>query len=204
MNNFNLIAPVYDRLARLVFGDALINAQMHYYGVLKDGDEVLIVGGGTGHVLKVLDQLSIPLYVTYLDKSEKMINLSKSRAPFQNIEVKYFHAELNTIGHIHFDVVLVAFFLDVFNQENLVKVINRLNQLLKKEGALLVTDFVNTSKGWHKLLIGFMYLFFRLTTRLEGNRLLDFEFYLKRRGFIKDTCRSFFHGLIESAIYRKE
>ncbi|MEM8567924.1 MAG: class I SAM-dependent methyltransferase, partial [Bacteroidota bacterium] len=132
------------------------------------------------------------------------ITMSKRRGPFQNIEVNYIVGELDQLGNVHYDVVLAAFFLDVFTEENLAKVIRRLNHLLKPAGSLIVTDFVNTPKIWHKVLIGLMYIFFRLTTRLEGKRLLDFDFYLKGEGFVKDRCQSFFDGMIESAIYHKQ
>ena len=85
-SNFNLIAPVYDFLAKMVFGSHLKKAQTIFLNQIKEGDRVLVVGGGTGWILEELNQLNKPIKVVYVEPSTKMMSLSKARL---TVEVTY-------------------------------------------------------------------------------------------------------------------
>jgi hypothetical protein len=49
--NYNNSAWFYDRLSRMVYGRALINAQVYLLQYVPAGASVLIAGGGTGWIL---------------------------------------------------------------------------------------------------------------------------------------------------------
>ena len=69
-NNFNTIAPVYDFLAKMVFGRSLERAQAAFLSDLetKVKAKVLIVGGGTGKVLELLPE-GLDLQIDYVEKA---------------------------------------------------------------------------------------------------------------------------------------
>ncbi|MEP5106138.1 MAG: methyltransferase type 12, partial [Ekhidna sp.] len=54
VNDFDFVAPIYDRLSKLVFGKSLIKAQAYHLKVIGDKDRVLILGGGTGKLLEFI------------------------------------------------------------------------------------------------------------------------------------------------------
>ena len=204
MNDFNRVAPLYDFLSGIVFGKTLINAQTHFLNRIQPNSEVLIIGGGTGKILKKFDELSIPLSITYIEKSTKMLSMSQSIVPFKNLKVDFVLGDENLIGTRSFDVIFTAFYLDVFNEQNLTTVVSTLSQVLRNKGSWIMTDFINTSRLWQRLLLNIMYQFFRFTTNLEGDKLLCFEDYLRGQKFAKVEKENFYYGMIESAIYHKE
>ncbi|UOQ74624.1 class I SAM-dependent methyltransferase [Hymenobacter cellulosilyticus] len=76
---FDRVAPFYDPLARLVFGNALQRAQQAALAGLPAGrPRVLIIGGGSGWVLGEVLQRRPDSRVLYLEASAMM--LAKSRA----------------------------------------------------------------------------------------------------------------------------
>ena len=203
MNNFDIIAPIYDFLAKLVFGKALIHSQTYFLSQVKAGSQILIIGGGTGKVLDYFNSLSSPLSIVYVEKSARMLDLAKKRGPFVNMEIRYVHGDERSVPPDKYDVIFTAFFLDVFIEKHLVGVIRLLNGSLKKNGKWLVTDFVNTSIFWQKWLVRLMYWFFKTTTNLESNTLLDFDIFLIHSGLKRISYKGFYFNMMQSAVYEK-
>lgn len=79
MNGFDLLAPIYDRLAGLVFGRSIRRAQVSGLGQLPKGGKVLAVGGGTGTFLPDLCRTVMPEQVVYVEASEKMLRRANKR-----------------------------------------------------------------------------------------------------------------------------
>ncbi|MEZ4686196.1 MAG: hypothetical protein R3B47_09055 [Bacteroidia bacterium] len=52
--SFNRLAPVYDFLASLVFGNRIRQAQRWLLDFIPEGSSILILGGGTGWILEEL------------------------------------------------------------------------------------------------------------------------------------------------------
>ena len=52
LNQFDLVAPFYDALSRLVFGDQIVKSQTHFLHQVQKDDQVLILGGGTGQIFE--------------------------------------------------------------------------------------------------------------------------------------------------------
>lgn len=203
-NNFNSVAFIYDFMAQLVFGKAILKAQSGLLHTIPDSSSVLILGGGTGFILEELDKLSLPLSVTYVEPSSAMIRRAKARSPFNCIEVDFIQDRHEAVlGADRFDVVITNFFLDVFTREQLPEVVRQVSSLTADNGMWLLTDFVITGVWWQKVLVKIMYLFFRVTARLEGDQLLNFNDYLSKTGFTSVKSESFYHGMISSHIFKR-
>jgi spermidine synthase len=78
--NYNNSAWFYDSLARLVYGKALVNAQVYLLKHITENAKVLIVGGGTGWILDELTRIHPSgLQITYVEIAPNMMALSKKK-----------------------------------------------------------------------------------------------------------------------------
>ncbi len=207
MSSFNKVAPIYDQLAWLVFGNNLKNARRAFLDDILPGSRVLIVGGGTGWILEELDALQRHLDVVYIDSSAKMIDLAKCRN-VSELKVEFVHDDfLNWAELDQFDCIITNFFLDVFDEEVLSVVEDKALNSLKPEGIWLVTDFsLTTNTGfrfWKVALIKVMYAFFRLTAGLKSNQLQHFEQRLQKKGLNLSSRQCFYHDMVHSWKFKK-
>jgi ubiquinone/menaquinone biosynthesis C-methylase UbiE len=206
-NNFDIVAPVYDRLSRLVFGRAQINAQIHQLKNLSPDSRILIVGGGTGWILEsIAKQYSSGLQITYVEISEKMIQLAKTVNAGKN-HVAFVHTAIeNYQTELRFDVILTPFLFCNFLEETTIVVFNKLHSLLKSKGYWFITDFIvneGNGKWWKLLLTKSMYLFFKLFGIVEGNALTDMQPVFFTHQYTLKEEAFYYGGFIESAVYVK-
>ncbi|WP_185153661.1 methyltransferase domain-containing protein [Fulvivirga lutimaris] len=202
-NNFNFIAPVYDKLGRLIFGNNLIDSQKAMLKHLKEGNHILILGGGSGEILKELDKQKIHLTISFVELSPKMIRLAKARQPFKNIEVTFICQNALAINPPNADVVITNYFLDVFALANLTLIMKKIENSLSTSGIWLCTDFRKTNSIFKNGLIKLMYLFFKIFSQLEANVLQDFEVQFETLGYKKIDSKFYFGKMIESCTYQK-
>ena len=202
LNRFNWIAGFYDFLARLVFGRSLYEAQCFFLKDLKSSRRVLIIGGGTGWILRELLSLNTNCEVDYIEASSKM--LEKARGQISDSDkgrVKFIHGTEQDIDIDGlYDGVITNFFLDLFGA-SLDEVIQKIRGSLSRKTTWIVTDFADQQKWWHQLMLNGMYAFFRLTTGLEAKKLPDYETSLENAGIKKSKEKVFFGSFIKSAVY---
>jgi spermidine synthase len=217
VHDFDSIAFLYDTLAALVFGKSIRHAQLATIGYIPDGATVLIMGGGTGWYLKELLAQKKLHKVVYLEASKQMMDLTRKKlAGFLSeptgsttLELRLGTEEAIEAGE-NFDIVITHFFLDIFAPICLQKVMERLNKALKEDGLWLIADFrlVNQQTGiyhwWKKALIKSMYLFFRVVSHISAKDLPQLESSFSCLDMQLITKRSFYAGLIFSAIYKKK
>lgn len=165
MLSYNRLAPFYDVLSFLVFGDKLNASQAFLTRNIKQGDRVLILGGGTG---KLLEFISLPCHVTFVDASSKMIE--KARLRKTEAELVYFAMYFEDfVSHEKFDHVFCPYFLDLFDPDSLEGVLFKIKMCLKENAMLHVADFnpIQTSAIYYKVLMWCMLKFFKFTTGLK-------------------------------------
>src|SRR5690242_776268 len=105
--NYNNSAWFYDRLSRLVYGKALINAQVYLLGFIPTASKILIAGGGTGWILEELSKIHPSgLDITYVEISANMTALSQKRQTGQNKVIFVNDAVENVKLAADFDVVI--------------------------------------------------------------------------------------------------
>tara|TARA_R110001592_G_scaffold299603_1_gene570659 strand:+ start:3163 stop:3777 length:615 start_codon:yes stop_codon:yes gene_type:complete len=200
-NNFNLIAPVYDGLAKVIFGKKLRKVQTQFLPLILEDASVLIMGGGTGWIINELFNTGFKGRLTYVEASEKMISLSKKNSAFSN-SVDFIHGEESTLPTGRkYDVIITNFFLDVFSEPRLDQVITTLSEKLNKGGLWICSDFYDTGKASHRFLLWLMLSFFRITTQLESKRLIDFHPKLEKKGYSRKQHFQLMNGLIFSSAY---
>ncbi len=204
-NGFDRLAPYYDPLARLVFGNTIENSQEQFLSQIRLNSRVLIVGGGTGNILKKLS--AIPgIFIIYVEASKEMINRAKDKVENSG-GTKFIHTTIDDFNYDgHFDYIITPFFLDLFNGPSLDLVMKKLHGYLKEDGQWLFTDF-QLGSGWRKLwqvpLLMLMVIFFRLTCRIEAKTLQDFDKHFWQMGYSLDKEKVFYGEFIVGRVYRK-
>ena len=199
-NSFDSIAPWYDALAKLVFGKSIKASQVYYLQELPTKGRILIIGGGTGWILKEVLKVRPELEIDYVEASQKMIDLARKNE--SSHRVNYILTRELAIPELEYDAIITNFFLDVFDKDNLITVMSKLRGHLKRGGVWLCTDFKNTEKVYHKVLLKVMHLFFRRVSNLEARELQDFERQFETLSLERVGSNSFYGGMILSNVYR--
>jgi tRNA (cmo5U34)-methyltransferase len=202
LNQFDRIAIWYDRLAKLVFGKAIRSAQICFLHRLPHQGNVLILGGGTGWILDEIYSLRSELQVWYIEASGEMINLARKKNRVSR--VYFIHGTENDIpANIKHDVIITNFYLDLFTEQDLDKIITRIVSSMNPEAIWLASDFYSEGKWWQKKMLALMYRFFKLTCKIKASALPNWTGILLRNGLRLIIEEKFYSGFIKSVFYRK-
>jgi ubiquinone/menaquinone biosynthesis C-methylase UbiE len=203
--NYNNSAWFYDSLARLVYGKALVNAQVYLLKHIPSNSKVLIVGGGTGWILDELARIHPSgLQVTYVEIAPNMMALSKKRNVGNN-QVTFINDAIENVDlPADFDIALTPFLLDNFTEESLNNVFSSIAVLLKSNALWLNTSFQLTGKWWQKLLLKSMFIFFKLTCGIEASKLPGIDKCFEDNGFTLVDQQRFFGEFIGARVYQKQ
>ncbi|MCI4670183.1 MAG: methyltransferase domain-containing protein [Bacteroidia bacterium] len=208
-NNFDFIAPVYDSLATWIYGKAIRMVQVDLLQYLRNGDKLLILGGGTGWIISEIFKIVEPELLVYVEPSQVMMEKSKQRinnlSPVQRLKVNLVHDRAENLQlNEEFDAILGFFFFDLFESRMLVKLLNRLQRNLKTRGKLLVADFFLKEKpSWRKPLLDAMYLFFRWVSGLANQSLAPFDEIFSNQGFKLASESFYFQNFIRGTAWYK-
>jgi tRNA (cmo5U34)-methyltransferase len=198
LNGFNVLANVYDLMARLVFGKAITQSQTAFLPVLSDSSNVLVLGGGTGWIARELAAVS-KAHIVYIDASDKMIEKAKKESAHLTHRITFIHGTEKDIPAMKFQGVITNFFLDLFSEEELERVVVGVTSVLARDGRWLATDFTS-EKLWHRLFLRVMYGFFGITTGLTTRALPAWEEQLRVAHPMVLERKSYFGGFIRSVV----
>jgi len=209
-SGFDFIAPFYDTLTAIVFGKTLRQAQLTFLAQIPAGSNLLLIGGGTGWLLKEVCRQVPTSNIVYLEASAKMLQLSKKKMaglPQTNIEFRL-GTEKSLKPEEKFDFIISPFLLDLFPPAELRILCRNLNEALRVGGCWQVTDFVPpTGNGiWflaQKELLKSMYVFFRLISKINASELPDWEKSMLEFSLDPQKTVYFYRGMIKSVLYQK-
>lgn len=199
-NDFGKIAFVYDRLAKLVFGKSIVDSQKAFFDKIPAEARILIMGGGSGRILPELFLSNPKIDVCYIDASAEMISLAKYRIR-NDKHIEFIVGTEDDIPDRPFDVIITNFYLDLFKAESLLLVVQKLRNVMRPNSLWIVTDFTD-KKWWHRLMLKVMYIFFRVTTRIEASQLPDWSETLQKFGGKKNDSKFFFREFIEATMFQ--
>lgn len=202
--NYDNSASFYDRLSRLVFGSALINAQAWLLPQIPKNANVLIVGGGTGWILEEITKLHPSgLSITYVEISANMMALSQKRNIGTN-QVQFINKAVEDAGlPADFDVVITPFLFDNFTENTLRGIFQHIHQTLNPGGLWLNTDFQLTGKWWQYAMLKSMLLFFKVLCGVPSWRLPDVGKHFGKFGYEVLEEKTFFGDFVVSKVYKK-
>jgi ubiquinone/menaquinone biosynthesis C-methylase UbiE len=206
-NDYNGIAKFYDALSRIIYQRSIIKAQQFLIQFISNNDTVLLVGGGTGWILEEISKLKKQnILVVYVEKSSAMIDLAKKRK-YGNINVKFINDAIeNYDPATQFDIIFTPFLFDNFLEEKIQRVFSKLDLLLSQNGMWLYADFVNdkiNKKYWQQFLLKTMYTFFKITTGIEAQELIDMRPYFSK-AYQLISQQFFYSHFIQAIAYRKK
>lgn len=206
LRGFDLLAPIYDRFASLVYGSAIREAPLVFLKAIPSTGQVLILGGGTGWLLTELLETHPDCHVWYIEASAKMLEQARQKlSEQQKSRVKFIHGTEDSIPReIQFHAVITAFFLDLFSPASLRRVIDSVDTSLAPESVWLVSDFIARKAWWQRLLLKMMYTFFRWCCGIEAKRLPPWERYMTAQGWQVEEEQLLFHGFIKSVRYSRQ
>lgn len=202
MNDFNRLAPVYDKLANIVFGKAIRRAQTRFLNEIDGEATVLILGGGTGWLLSELVAAKPDCSVTYIDASKKMIEMTEEKVKDIKHRVIFIHGtERDIPPESTFEVVITHFFLDLFDMPSCKEVCKLINSHCRPGSLWLACDFVNQT-WWHGAMLRIMYIFFGWAASLRNKRLPDWQTCIQELGYSEFGVQYYFGNLICSAFFQ--
>jgi ubiquinone/menaquinone biosynthesis C-methylase UbiE len=204
-SSYDFVAPFYDRLSKVIFGSSLVHSQICLLPFIPTNSCVLTVGGGTGWILERLAELHTSgLTIDYVESSSKMIKLSQKRDVKGNT-IRFFNRRIEDcdFAEVH-DIIITPFLFDNFPEETVSLVFEKLDTMLKTDGLWLFTDFFIDDKSplWHRMLLRMMYLFFRLTSNVNAQKLSPMEPYFSPRYTIEFEAH-YYSKFIRSMAYRR-
>lgn len=205
LNQFNWIASGYDRLAAMIYGKTLYESQVCFLSFIPQGCNVLVIGGGSGAVLKKLFSVNPTARVWYIDASSRMIELASEKLSIaERQQTRFIHGTEKSIPEgVSFDAIITHFFLDLFPDMQLQYVCKQLSGRLRVEGLWLVSDFVDKGDWWQRLLLWVMYRFFSITCGIQAECLPAWEYAVSSAGAKLTRFHTFFSGFIKSTVYKK-
>jgi ubiquinone/menaquinone biosynthesis C-methylase UbiE len=202
LNSFDSVAGVYDTLAKLVYGKSIRQAQLYYLDQLRESSNILIIGGGTGWILRSLLEVNANATIWYVEASAKMLEMAKRRNLIPGATINFVHATEDSLPETPvFDAVIANFYFDLFDDERLPKILGTISRCLIPGATLLVADFNAPVFWWQRLLVRVMYGFFRVVSGLHTSDLPRWPFFLEQANFRLLKTRTFYRGFIQSSVY---
>jgi len=177
---FDLLAPVYPAMERLLAGKRLQRCRTAWLGELTGARRMLIAGVGHGPALDAVLRRHPQLHLTCVDASARMLAVARARAERAGLDlnrIEFVQAKLPgwRPASGRFDVIATHFFLDCFTPDQLGAVVSALSHLATPDARWIISDFTLPPRGparWRALTVHrLMYLFFRLTTRLSARKV---------------------------------
>lgn len=187
----------------MVFFKSQVKAQTEQLSYIKHCKSLLIVGGGTGWILKDLNAIAQPIKIVFIETSIEMITLAKKVATRHHVE--FVHQDIETYQtDTIFDAVLTPFLFDNFDSAKAEKVFERIDALLAKGGIWLYVDFYMNEKSalWEKAILKAMHLFFRLINVVRVSDLINTAPFFKPKYEV--MAEKYYYGhFIKAVVYEK-
>jgi tRNA (cmo5U34)-methyltransferase len=201
LNDFDSVAKIYDVLNKFVFGKRMVDAQTFFLPEVPKHAKVLILGGGTGWLLRELVKRNATCEIWYIEASSTMLELSKKVTDNAKQRIHYIHGTQSSIPeNISYDIVITNFFLDLFSERSCEEVIKKIGASLHPPCRWIVTEFENTY-WWHRLLLKIMYLFFRVTSNVEASKLPDWKVLIYKQNLVESKSALFYGAFIKSTLF---
>lgn len=214
--SFDRVAFAYDFLKKIIFGRSIEISQVEFLSKIPINSSVLIIGGGTGKLLKEIWLSGRAGNITYLEFSEKMLEISKRRVTSVRADgqlpenIKFIKGSIENLDPFKkFDVIFTPFVLDIIGEDQLPDFLKGVDSILSVDGLWFFTDFqISASSKWIRLyqkgLIKAMYIFFNFTSNLKIERLPDFSQYFSNLGYQVIYSASFYKDFIQSKVLQRK
>jgi SAM-dependent methyltransferase len=208
--NFDPIARPYRWLEYITLGRALEQCRLHYLPSLLKRKRALVLGDGDGRFLAQLLAQNPRLHADAIDTSATMLELLRKRceavAPNASARLNTHQSDALTCPlDPPYDLIVTHFFLDCLTQPDLDTLVNRIAPTLSPGALWLVSDFQIPSGLMRlpaKILVGALYLAFRILTALRTTQLPDHASPLQQAGLTRIAHRHRLGGLLITELWQ--
>ena len=194
-DQYSLLAPFYNRLTKLVFGDQLKWAKTCFAENLS-GKKVLIIGGGDGLDYRICQD---EFEGEYWEISRSMLQKSKINLEESGLSFRlgFFQAEKVNV----FDEVWLHFVLDTMRDEEIESLLQEIRKSLKPNGKIYLADFFMPQSLSQRVINWNMITFFRLVVNHKRANLPDYEEILQRQNWVKNYEKEFLKGWVKAQLW---
>lgn len=205
--DYSLVAKPYALLERCVFGGKLQEVRVAHLGrlvdLLRDVEfpRVLVVGDGDGRFLQALLAAVSDVRVDYVDCSQGMLGVAKSRVA-NDCRVRWFCSALEDFEEAGYTAVSLHFLLDCYGPGERGMVVSRLMSKLDARACILVSDFDPSAAGARPWLLKLMQYFFSLSARYPIVKVEKDDAAFIREGAVLLDEKQWDSGWIYSQIWK--
>jgi demethylmenaquinone methyltransferase/2-methoxy-6-polyprenyl-1,4-benzoquinol methylase len=189
-DKYKYIGPAYDFLSNLYSGKNIhrCKTDMLYVETVKPGDRILFAGVGHGRDAIRAAELGAAVTVVYLSETmlRKFSYAQQQEAP--QLTIHRIHSDIMKVEDFdHYDMVVANFFLNVFDEDVMVRVLEHLIRLGKPEARIVVGDFCyptgNIFARMFKKLYWYMAVFtFWLMANNAFHKIYNYPEHMQRLG----------------------
>ena len=180
--NCDFLAPHYWWIERLGMGRALERRRLWFLPEIGSVRRALVLGDGDGRFLSAFVRRNSVVRADYVDLSKGMLELARQTAGTERVNYENADARTIQLPPGEYDLIATHFFFDCFAESELEVLIGRIAKAAKPGARWVVSEFRDASFG-ARLVVRFLYLFFRITTGLKTRRLVDHRPILQSQGF---------------------
>jgi SAM-dependent methyltransferase len=211
--SFNRLAPHYLWLETLAFGNQLQRARVACLPHIPTPHRALVVGEGNGRFLCELLRTYPNTRIDCVDESSVMLDLAQRRfKPEREAareQVRFINASIENVPleNTRYDLVVTHFFFDCFTKPELLAIIPKLAASATASASWLIADFRIPPAGmrhyWARTVVAAMYRFFRLTTHITANSLVDPAPFLTANNFRRSEHKLFAGAIVYSDLWTR-
>lgn len=225
---YDRLAPWYQTLERLRFGNALQKARVSLLpefvtalsqppaplvgresSTAQRSARVLFLGDGDGRLLDAFLAEEPDVVVTSVDISRRMLGLQRLRVRSRGCRVRWHRTDVQslTFPANSFDAVVTPFFLDCFDPNQLNRLLPRIAAWATADAIWYYVDFQEPQRGvrraWGRFWLHCMHTFFRWQTGLQATRVIDPSPALQQLGFAATSTAELHVGMLRGTLYRR-
>ena len=207
--DFNPVARAYRWMEYLSFGRSLERCRFAQLDHLGQPRHALVLGDGDGRFLARLLERYPLLTADVIDASSTMMHLAQRRTKNAGSRASFNVADLRTHvipDGISYDLVTAHFFLDCLSDFEVNDLLQRVAPRLSINAVFILSEFAVPSREPFRfiagVLIGFLYLAFRLLTGLSVRTLPDYASALRHAGFVCESSVLLLGGILRSERWR--
>lgn len=192
---YGFLAPIYQPIARLVFGLDLLNANRAFLDLGRK-KRSLIIGGGDGLAYRDWDKNFVG---EYWDTSPAMAKIAKRNLEKSGIEV---NCE-SWPGKGEFDVVFLPFVLDTLPDPDITELVHHIQKSLNPGGLIIISDFFPPGTLVQKALQQLMITGFRIIARHQRSDLPDLAAFFDPKIWRLTSLQTWRKGWIQARVFEK-
>lgn len=210
--SFDTLAPHYRWMEILLAGEKLHRCRTRFLDDIPTARNILLMGEGHGRSLVECRRRFPQARLTCVDASTRMLdqarrNLARHKLTADRVEFIHADALQWSPAPVTHDLIVTNFFLDCFRAEQVAQIISKLATAATPNANWLLADFQVPRAGWKRLrsrlIIGSLYTFFRVMTRLPAKTLTAPDSFLENAGFTLHRRTESEWGLLHSDWWKR-